>query len=88
MYAIRSYYALVLGGLPRALRSLLGGYALLMGWAWLSLEVRQFWHGTLLNAHQVFSAEQYAYSAVRITSYNVCYTKLLRLSHAQPISRA
>ena len=28
--------ALVLGGLPQALRSLLGGYALLMGWAWLS----------------------------------------------------
>ena len=50
--------------LPRWLQLGLAGFSLLLGLLWLTLCVRQLWHGNWLNAPLVYNAEQYTYSAV------------------------
>ncbi|MGL4204847.1 MAG: DUF2339 domain-containing protein [Aeromonadaceae bacterium] len=50
--------------LPPPLRQALAGFALLMGLIWLTLAVRQWWHGSWLNGPLVYGPEQYTYSAV------------------------
>ena len=45
-------------------RAVLSGSALLFSLIWLSLSVRQIWHGSRLDLGSVLDAEQYTYSAV------------------------
>ena len=47
----------------RKLPLLAGGAALLLGFVWISLTVRQLFHGTFLDAGPTGAAERYAYSA-------------------------
>lgn len=60
-------YAAAAGGRPAAYRNTIAGVALLLALAYVSLEVRRFYHGPVLTGPTT-DPEQYAYSVVWLVS--------------------